>query len=763
MAYFACVAPVWAQKRERHVVLRVDFADSGTAAPRYSRAQVEQMLTQVTELFTKISNGQTQLDFEVSDVIRLPGNRSAYNSGGQMDSTMQDAIAAAPQGLWGNVHTVIVLLSNAREDGGSYYRNRNVGPSNGSGGNQSLFVGNAVVGENPGDVDTAVWGRWAHEVGHNLQVGYYNGVSIGGHPSGYQSDFDLMDTNYPGRTGAVSLQSQFPGWLAPGKYKTFTPALGGGSAQIVALEYDQNLTTDFQAVKVDISNTGTLYYMVSHRRRVFGDELQPRPGGTPGIPDEGVLIERVDLIADPQAISTVIGRFKRPGCPPNCNRQKLWRAGDTFRSLEATIRISHAAHQKSLTIEVAYNPSTPEPDLMINPWLSPPGNTFETTDIWVDSPVNGFGVFRYGMQDDGSGGTVPAGNGDDPAVGQTNRVYARIRNIGTANAMNVSATIEVESPMGTGGLSAAWLRIGKVDSKSFPLLRSIAGGDFVDVYVNWTPTFTPKRQQSAGGVFYHHSGLRVRIDPAAGETVLANQDGIGEQEDVSYFEVYPKRSKIPPHRHLVTVHNRDPKNPRRIILGYRLTAPERGAGDWQVRLNDGVQEMTLKPGERREVPIEIASGMQEYLPGQRYLVDVFVLSYHQLVNRLNSNDRHNDFQLTGGSRIEALIVAPSKLSCAATSAGGGVTSVVGKIEFSGQEDTVTAGQPIMAIGSRADGGFLEETRVMMVSEGDGSFRGLLQENRPSAISGVECMFAGTMEKGSAWQSVPITRAKAVLR
>src|SRR5690349_22796339 len=126
--------------------------------------------------------------------------------------------------------TIVVVLSQKHDWGASYYWTRNVGA-----GGSPLVVGNAVVGENPSDTDTQVWGRWAHEVGHNMQSGGAsantpNQVAIGGHPSGYQSDFDLMDTNYPGRIGAVSIQpdNQFQGWLPAAKYQTFTRAGGGG-------------------------------------------------------------------------------------------------------------------------------------------------------------------------------------------------------------------------------------------------------------------------------------------------------------------------------------------------------------------------------------------------------------------------------------------------------------------------------------------------------------------------------------------------------
>ena len=59
-----------------------------------------------------------------------------------------------------------------------------------------------------------------------------------------------------------------------------------------------------------------------------------------------------------------------------------------------------------------YADKSGKPDVGINSWLEPPGNTYETTDIWVDSPVNGYGTFRYPYWSDLMGNTVPSGNGD---------------------------------------------------------------------------------------------------------------------------------------------------------------------------------------------------------------------------------------------------------------------------------------------------------------------------------------------------------------
>lgn len=402
-----------AQLVRRYIVMRVDFSDSGTSSPRYSKQQTEQQLVNVTDLFTENSNGTVKVEFIVTDVFRLPRNKADYGTA-SMETTLQDALASATvavRALWANnVHAIVVVLSQKWDQGGSYYATRNVGA-----GGSALWVGNAVVGENPGDTDREVWGRWAHEVGHNMQVGYAGPIAIGGHPSGYQSDFDLMDANYPGRIGAVSIQpdNQFRGWLSAAKYQTITRALGGGNAAIWAVENDQNVQPNIQAVKIEIAPN--VYYMVSVRRRVRGDDLNDTRAPQ-GIPDEGVLIERVDEVTNPQAISTVVGRNRGPACSTaanGCNRQELWKAGDTFRSPnEVTIEVTRKVDDDNYLIRVVYGDlSTAQPDVMINPWLSPPGNTWETTDIWVDSPVNGFGVFRYGMWDDGTGQMVPPGTG----------------------------------------------------------------------------------------------------------------------------------------------------------------------------------------------------------------------------------------------------------------------------------------------------------------------------------------------------------------
>ena len=245
------------------------------------------------------------------------------------------------------------------------------------------------------------------------------------HPSNYNSDFELMDANYPGQTGVFEKQNHtgFPGWMPAGKYHVLPVISGGDSVSLWAEEYDPTFQPNEQAAKVEI--TGSFYYLVSVRRRVLGDDLNGN--FTPfGIPSEGVLIERVVEGADPWV--KVIGRGANASCAgATCNRQQLWQDGDQFNSGEGIFMSILNVDNDHYNIRISKD-ITPQPDVMLNPWTSPPGNTWETTDIWIDSPVNAYGTFRYGMWNDGTGNLVPRGNGDDPAVQQLALVGKLARN-----------------------------------------------------------------------------------------------------------------------------------------------------------------------------------------------------------------------------------------------------------------------------------------------------------------------------------------------
>jgi len=274
------------------VVLRVYFQDYA-ANTRYSLTEVEGMFDQLNTLWQNISYGGMTIDYQVSDLFQLPDNRSAYiDDGGTVDTcaetsagdlscgdkfgkVLTDAIANSPAGLsWTDVQAVMVVM--AETSASQFHRGQGAGSCNlpmGPGGDVAN-VGCAIFSENPTETDLQVWGRWAHEIGHAFQQG---GPA---HPSNYNSEFELLDSNYPGQSGVYEKQDDvaFPGWLPVTKYQTFTPVcsvgpspctgVGGGTALLWAMEYDPTGKPNIQAAKAYI--TDNLYYLISVRRRLNG-------------------------------------------------------------------------------------------------------------------------------------------------------------------------------------------------------------------------------------------------------------------------------------------------------------------------------------------------------------------------------------------------------------------------------------------------------------------------------------------------------------
>jgi M6 family metalloprotease-like protein len=115
------------------------------------------------------------------------------------------------------------------------------------------------------------------------------------------------------------------------------------------------------------------------------------------------------------------------------------------------------------------DPTTLRPDPRITPWTTA---TWESVDIWIDSPVNGYGVFT---SSDGNR-DVPGvrSSASDPAI--VNRVYYRISNDGVSTAQNLRINISYTAP-GIGQTS--WILIG-----SKPI-GAILPGQSVTGYTDW--------------------------------------------------------------------------------------------------------------------------------------------------------------------------------------------------------------------------------------------------------------------------------------
>jgi hypothetical protein len=730
------------------VVLRTYFNDYANSS-RYTKAEVQGFFTQLDTLWgTHNSYGVINISAQVSDLFKLPSNRSSYiddfpdgdlSNGGKYMLVLNDAIANSPAGItWTNVDAVMVVM--AETDTTQLHRGQGnkctvkMGPTSGA---ASKLVGCAIFSENPGNSDLNVWGRWAHELGHAFQEGNPP------HPSNYNSNFELMDASYPGQTGMFEkwIPGGFGGWMPNTKYKVFTAATGGGNSAVYAEEFSPGTKPNSQAVKADI--TASLYYLVSVRRRINGDELRDNGvGATTGIPDEGVLIERVVENGDASVTGAPWVVVQGKGG----DRDKVWQEGDQFQNASdgMFIKVDKKVDDDNYEVTVRYSDGSMQPDVGMYSWISPPGNTYETTDIWIDSPVNGYGTFRYGSWSDLHGGTVPQGNGDDPAIGQVNRIYARVRNFGTLPATNVVVHFDITNPPGLGINGAnGFIELGSANSTQFPGLASIPAGGTTDVYLEWTPNFTITPAQMAAGRFFFHTCLRVRIDHLAGEKVFGNQDGDGQQENIDYFQATGGPGAPPgaPYQSAIRLRNDDLVNKKYFYVNYKNDIPP----GWVVEVNNGESGVELLPNEIRDIPIVIKQTSSKPW-GSAFALDVSASSMRLLVNDRNPKDTHPEFKVLGGTRVEARVVAQVKLECRARKTADGIM-IEGRLSGF-PEKLGDAGFPVYLEGVDGARNLLPHSAVLVEAKGTAAFRGYLKRSEPIPRAAV-CLFTGTDKLASA--------------
>jgi len=731
------------------VVLRVTFPDfpSGT---RFTTTQTKQNFASVGKVWgNDTSYGNITLKYQFAGPLTMPHNSSTYlDAGGGNSSTnaamlqlLGDAIAAAPNTInWSNVYGVVVLFADNRV--GGFYRGitwpgqTSISPSSGS-----LNVYFSIVGENPGEDVARTWGRWAHEMGHQMQANPGNPW----HPSNYNSDFEQMDGEYPAQSGVFFKQATmaFPGWLPPSKYLSVNPPTGE-SVTLFAEERRPGLEPDYQAAKAFLTFGGSqVYYLVSVRHHILGDDLATTHGPN-GIPDEGVLIERVVEGGDPNIDDCPPnGCFRWVTIKGNGNADTLWHEGDEYQSASDGIFI--AVRQKidddHYSVFISYSEQAGKPDVGINPWLSPPGNTYETTDIWIDSPVNGFGVYRYPMHSDLMGGTVPSGNGDDPAVGLVNRLYARVRNYGGQPATNVVVHFDITDPPGLGiNGSNGFVPLGTVTSADFPGLASIPPGGTVDVYLNWTPNFNLTPQQIADGIFYFHTCVRVRIDHVAGETFFGNQDGNGEQENIEYFQAgSPTSPGMPGPANKSVIHLRN--DSASISKQFTLSLLRESLPDtWRVKINGGNPIVKLGPGEMVDVPVVLNQTAPEPV-GTLHTFRVYASSQLTLKNAIHPQDLHNEMRPLGGVQLQAAVLRKTHLTC--KSAGDG--TVMGQVTG---PKTLDQRLRVLVVGVDAKNRFVPTQMASGFLDSKGRFTAQFPPTAPVPKRAV-CLFAGTTQDTSA--------------
>ncbi|EPE26335.1 E set [Glarea lozoyensis ATCC 20868] len=409
----------------------------------------------------------------------------------------------------------------------------------------SKSLGQMILG------DDATWDRFAHEFGHNIVSSPSSAIleeDIYGSdlPPGADASaapFDLM-----GQHPQMPLFSVFHlnklGWFNAQNVLTLQwntqPTIV--EKEIVAHGLTENSTSSrVHAIKIQVS-TGLEYWI----------EVRQTPGTTgqifdPQIPvqagkDGGVVITRVTTGVQNNNQSMRLITLLQTNT--NCLKTGDV-AVDPARTLLITV-LNDNVQARPLICKVRVEwaqPTQPTPngtfDLSIEPWNT---NNYTTPDIWVDrNPFNAYDRV------DGVGN--PVNGGDDPRVGEINKIRARIHNTGTQKANNVQVTFYSITPPGVGD-NGTWTPLTTVP------IAEIANNSAMITSADWVP--------SVG----QHTCLQVIIGTQTGEILLGNNRA---QENVFSFQ--PASHSVPEPVELpVTIRN--PLNVRTLIFLNLENVPE---------------------------------------------------------------------------------------------------------------------------------------------------------------------------------------------
>jgi hypothetical protein len=636
-------------------LLHVTYSDT-TAI--YTPAQLVTAAGEIHSYYSQIS--YNQINMEVTPVeVTLPSSKNSYFFGSCTqnpcsNSALDDAAQAAAAGgfSFSGINGILVLSTFCSR---AFTHPEQTISRPGVSGTFGFADVYECANPAPGPSGVA-WGAWAHELGHQLEIAAYGNSMFkwNGHPSGYKSGYDLMDSCYPCDAGAYSLLHKpivggtelvFGGWLKPRNVVVVNGPSSGTTVVLTPLEESFTQTQANQAIQVPIAKGK--YYLVEARQPILSDKLQNN-GVTPrGIYDAGVKIVEIDESAKPpetpiNACDTTVSG----GCiyhakksdplydprastcsattrPAYCWPFDLWHVGNTYTDSAEGIAIKvQSAVGNGFSVTVTRGVPPGHPNLFIVPWLTPPMNTYETQDIWVDSSCNGYESdvgpmgLLYGRRADG---TV-IGNGDDPCANHENRIYANVHNIGGAAANNVVVHFQVTNPLGI-GVTGSWTNVGKVT------IPTLAAGATKSVYVVWKPMVSLSKAQIAAGVYKFHSCVRVNIDPVAGEVVTG--DNSAQENFTNFSAVQAADMSYPP------IHGQFFVTPipgagaiQTILLNTQSALP---AG-WTYNVDGGVQAVAVG-GNTPMLTIPADIQIPTNTPvGQSYQLAVQGLSISQLVN-----------------------------------------------------------------------------------------------------------------------------------
>ena len=356
----------------------------------------------------------------------------------------------------------------------------------------------------------AYWGRRAHEIGHWFAM-----------PDIYEEWFDdgrflagtaapwCMAGNHDGgplfsAREAIRMKLFKPENIA---FLKWNPA-GGPTVDtfdLVAHDLGEDASGRIHLLQLEVA-AGLSYFV----------EVRQKPG--PVIFDKTLPVTRVDdglvVVTRCQEGPSISNTYERP-------TMLFGIAGvgesvvDAARLLRIEVEAHLAARPLAFRVKVHWNEEPPpDPngkfDLRISPWNT---DTWESPDIWVNSPRNDAGSPRYEFHEPGND-TLPILSGDKPWVQRPNTLFARVRNTGVQDVADVYVTAYTTTPPGIGD-NGNWRTL---DTKQ---VATIAANGEALVEFAWSPEVDK------------HTCLSVAVMPKAGEIEPRNNRG---QENVARFD-----------------------------------------------------------------------------------------------------------------------------------------------------------------------------------------------------------------------------------
>jgi M6 family metalloprotease-like protein len=452
------------------------------ATPRHSAAAYETILnTQVNDYYLKATHGHTSFQFEVVDSqsgngwFIAPHNINEYITSGSNTvgvSLGQDAMALADQQYNLSEWSRIVVLHNFPRRGGFV--------SSIDYNNQSWPIVFMLEGAN----DAELVGLMSHELGHTLGlpdlyglIGINCGATAGCPAPGNLGPWGMMaeDQAFTQFSGYSKVESGWIPKLSPNvrdfQLDQLLPFSNNYTLRNLAEPGENLLRLDFYTV------TPLFYgYYVECRtaKPGFGDE---------NIPEEGVLVTLVDEGWPSFSLcQRPVSAYATSNAPNDICDAALQPGESFFSSRLAGVTVTNTGmNQDECTVQVSWSGGGSSFDPAIFG-----AQQFDSPDIWIDSPVNGWGVYGPGNQGLDVD-NAPIGPGDPLWSGQTHRIYYRVRNLGTSSAQNVTVEVGVSQPITVGLFCARPNPAQIVGSKTYSVIPpSSQSGPIVD-YIEWTP------------------------------------------------------------------------------------------------------------------------------------------------------------------------------------------------------------------------------------------------------------------------------------